>query len=230
MSNIIWFKNLSFKDNAEVGGKNASLGEMYQRLTRVGVRIPNGFAITTDAYREFLKSNNLDQRINEILADLKIDHLADLEKKSQQIRHLILNATFSENLKKDILAAYHKLSREFKAKNVDVAVRSSATAEDMPGASFAGQQETMLNVVGEDDLLVAVKRCIASLFLSRSISYRVDKNINHSSVFLSVGVQKMVRSDKACSGIIFTIDPDTGFAGVVVISSTWGLGELIVQG
>ena len=230
MKNVVWFKDVSIKDVPEVGGKNASLGEMYVSLTGKGVRIPNGFAITAGAYQEFLKVNGLDKEIAELLKGLNVKSLSDLEKRGAAVRKAILNASIPEEMAREISEAYHKLSAEYKTKNTDVAVRSSATAEDLPGASFAGQQETYLNVVGEKELLLSVKKCFASLFTNRAISYREDKGFSHLKTYLSVGVQKMVRSDKACSGVAFTLDPDTGFRGVVVINGSWGLGEMIVQG
>lgn len=230
MKNILWFKDVSIKNVPEVGGKNASLGEMYVGLTKEGVRIPNGFAITAGAYQEFLRANGLDRKIAELLRGLNVKSLPDLEKRGAAVRKAILSASIPEVMAREISEAYHKLSSEYKTKNTDVAVRSSATAEDLPGASFAGQQETYLNVVGEKELLSSVKKCFASLFTNRAISYREDKGFDHLKTYLSVGVQKMVRSDKACSGVAFTLDPDTGFQGVVVINGSWGLGEMVVQG
>lgn len=230
MKRVIWFKDLTIKDVSKVGGKNASLGEMYRRLSGRGVKIPNGFATTADAYSEFLKFNGLDKKIKEILRGLDTHNLKNLETKGKKIRTAILSGKLPEALKKEILTAYRELSKESGDQDLDVAVRSSATAEDLPTASFAGQQETYLNVVGEDDLLEAVKKCFASLFTDRAISYRESRGFNHLDISLSVGVQKMVRSDKASAGVIFTIDPESGFPGVVVINSSWGLGELVVQG
>lgn len=230
MKRIAWFKDLRIKNIPQVGGKNASLGEMYAKLVKKGIRIPNGFAITAEAYREFLTANGLDIKIKEALEGLDTKDLAGLQRRGWEIRGLLLNASLPELLKKDISLAYKKLSQEFGSKDTDVAVRSSATAEDLPDSSFAGQQETFLNVVGEEELLLSVKKCFASLFTDRAISYRVDKGFDHTKTYLSVGVQKMVRSDKACSGVMFSLDPETGFRGVVVITGVWGLGETIVQG
>ena len=230
MKNIIWFKNITIKNIPEVGGKTASLGEMYSKLSRHGITIPNGFAITANAYRCFLETNGLDKKIREILKGLDSHKLKNLQERGRKIREAILAGMLSADLNQEIILSYRELSQEFKKNNADVAVRSSATAEDLPGASFAGQQETYLNVSGEKELLLAVKKCFASLYTDRAISYREDKGFGHSKVYLSVAVQKMVRSDKASSGIIFTIDPDTGFSGVVVIDSSWGLGEFVVQG
>ncbi|MCL4367398.1 phosphoenolpyruvate synthase [Patescibacteria group bacterium] len=230
MQRIIWFKDLTIADVPKVGGKNASLGEMYRKLTKRGVNIPNGFAITADAYQEFLQANQLDVLIKEVLADLDTKNLANLQARGRKIRQAIVDAKLPEQLITELEEAYQQLSHQFKVANVDVAVRSSATAEDLPGASFAGEQETYLDIVGIEKLLTATKECFASLFTDRAISYREDKGFDHTKIYLSVGIQKMVRSDKACSGVMFSIDPDTGFPGVVVINSSWGLGEMIVQG
>ncbi len=228
--NIIWFKDLSNNDVGLVGGKNASLGEMYNSLSGVGVRVPNGFAITAQAYFYFLKSSGLDKQIKEILADLDTKDIKNLQERGKKVRNLILKAKFPQDLKEQISQAYKELSESYQEKNVDVAVRSSATAEDLPTASFAGQQETYLNIKGEKALLEAAKKCIASLFTDRAISYRVDKGFDHFKIGLSVGVQKMVRSDLAGSGVMFTLDTESGFPDAIVINASWGLGEMIVQG
>lgn len=230
MPNIIWFKDLKIEDVSKVGGKNASLGEMYSNLTKKGISIPNGFAVTASAYQEFLKVNNLEPKIAQILKDLDTKSLTNLQDKGQEIRRLIRAAILPSETENEIINSYKKLSSESGVENIDVAVRSSATAEDLPGASFAGQQASYLNIVGGDALAKAVKNCFASLFTDRAISYREDKGFDHLKTYLSVGVQKMVRSDKACSGVMFTLDPETGFPGVVVLTGAWGLGELIVQG
>lgn len=230
MKSIIWFKDATIKDIPQVGGKNASLGEMYSKLIKKGINIPNGFATTAAAYQEFLKVNGLDKVIKEILSDLDTKDITNLQKRGQKVRSAILQAELQESLKSELLKAYQDLSKQSGTNNTDVAVRSSATAEDLPGSSFAGQQETFLNVVGKEELFEAVKKCYASLFTDRAISYRVDKGFDHLTTYLSVGVQKMVRSDKACSGVMFTLDPETGFDGVVVVTGAWGLGETIVQG
>jgi len=227
---IRFFKELSIKDVPEVGGKNASLGEMYRHLTKYGINIPNGYATTSSAYREFLEVSGLKNKIKEILKGLDTHNVKDLMKRGAEIRKVIIATEFPKEFSKEILEAYRKLSAESKVKNLDVAVRSSATAEDLPDASFAGQQETYLNVTGEKDLLLAVKKCIASLFTDRAISYRVDKKFDHFSIALSVGVQKMIRSDLGSSGIMFTIDTESGFKNTVLINSIFGLGENIVQG
>ncbi len=226
---ILWFDQISMQDVPLVGGKNASLGEMYTQLSKKGVRIPNGFAITSTAYRYFIEKNNLKEAIRKELENLDTRNLEELERKGKKVRSMILNATIPEDLKKAIIEAYRNLEKQY-GENVDVAVRSSATAEDLPDASFAGQQETYLNVHGEAMLLESVKKCFASLFTNRAISYRQDKGFDHFSIALSVGVQKMVRSDLGSSGVMFTIDTETGHKNVILITSIYGLGEYIVQG
>ena len=222
---ILWFKDISNKDVPLVGGKNASLGEMYSELSKKGVNIPNGFAITAEAYKYFIESNDLEDKIRDGLRGLKKNSVADLTKRASKIRSLISNAKMPADLELKILNAYHKFG-----KAEDVAVRSSATAEDLPDASFAGQQETYLNVVGRTELLKSVKDCFASLFTARAIAYREEKGFNHFEVFLSVTVQKMVRSDLASSGVMFSIDTESGFENAILINSIYGLGENIVQG
>ncbi len=234
---ILWFKEISIKDVPKVGGKNASLGEMYRHLSkrglsagRQGIRIPNGFATTADAYWNFLEKTGLKKKIKEILKELDVKNVSDLIQRGQKIRNLILQSELPIEFQKRIISAYRKLSREYGVEQTDVAVRSSATAEDMPTASFAGQMETYLNIKGEKQLLVAVKKCIASLFTNRAIVYRHEKGFDHLKVALSSCVQKMVRSDLACSGVIFSCHTESGFGDVSVITSSWGLGENVVQG
>lgn len=227
---IKFFNELGIKDVPMVGGKNASLGEMYRNLTSKGVRVPNGFATTSDAYNYFVEGAGLKTKIKEILSGLDTHDVTDLMKRGQKVRETIMAAEMPEDFKKEISEAYDKLSKEYKTANVDVAVRSSATAEDLPDASFAGQQETFLNITGIDNVFDAVRKCIASLFNDRAISYRVDKGFDHFKIALSVGVQKMIRSDLAASGVMFTIDTESGFSNVVLINSIFGLGENIVQG
>lgn len=225
---VLWYKDLTIADVPRVGGKNAALGEMVRELLPLGVRVPNGFAITADAYNLFLDATGLRENINNALKGLDTKSMSDLQARGKAVRELILAAELPEAIKAEVALAYKELVELEGAP--DVAVRSSATAEDLPGASFAGQQETYLNVVGEADVIEATKRCIASLFTDRAISYREDKGFNHTDVALSVGVQKMVRSDMATSGVMFSIDPETGFDKVVVIEGSYGLGEMVVQG
>jgi len=227
---ILWFSELGMSDVPLVGGKNASLGEMYRKLVPKGVDIPDGFAITSYAYRYFLKTAGIENKIKKILSGLDIHDIKSLSLSGFQIRQTILRANLPRELEEETISAYKKLSKIYKEKNTDVAVRSSATAEDLPSASFAGQQETYLNIQGEYALLDAVKKCFASLFTNRAISYREDKGFDHLKVFLSVGIQKMVRSDVACAGVIFSCDTETGFRNVVLIDSSYGLGESVVKG
>jgi pyruvate,water dikinase len=226
---IRWFDEIGIEDVPLVGGKNASLGELYRELAPKGINVPNGFAITADAYWEILRFANLFKRIKELLAGLDAHDTTDLRQKGSAIRHELTGATLPQELQQEILAAYHQLS-EGAHGPVDVAVRSSATAEDLPDASFAGQQETYLNVQGDAALLESCKRCFASLFTDRAISYRQDKGFDHLKVALSIGVQRMVRSDLAASGVMFSIDTETGFSDVVLINAAYGLGENVVQG
>ncbi len=225
--NILFFKEINNKDVPLVGGKNASLGEMYSKLGKRGVKVPNGFAVTAGAYRYFIARAGIKKEFKNILRDLDTHNMNNLRSRGRKVRELILSSELPKDLEKEIIAAYGKLIGKSKA---GVAVRSSATAEDLPNASFAGQQETYLNVAGEKELLESVKRCMASLFTDRAISYRVDKHFNHFKVALSVTVQLMVRSDKASSGVIFTLDTESGFRDTVLINSIYGLGENVVQG
>ncbi len=225
MTSIVPLSSVSITDIAEVGGKNASLGEMLRTLTPLGVRVPNGFAITASAYRRHLAAHGLTDVIADLLGGVRKEDVDDLARRSAQIRAQILRAPIDAELAAEVTAAYRALGPD-----VSVAVRSSATAEDLPHASFAGQQESFLHVVGEDALLAAIRRCFASLFTARAISYRIDMGFAHAQVALSVGVQRMVRSDRASAGVVFTLDPETGFRDVVLISSAWGLGEPVVQG
>ncbi|QJA05505.1 phosphoenolpyruvate synthase [Thermosulfurimonas marina] len=226
---ILWFEEIGIKDVPLVGGKNASLGEMYRNLTPKGVRVPEGFAVTAEAYRYFIRENHLDDKIRKALEGLDTHNVKDLQQRGRRVRELILKAKMPARLAEEIEKAYRKLEEKY-GPNVDVAVRSSATAEDLPDASFAGQQETYLNVRGAERVIEYVKRCFASLFTDRAISYREDKGFDHFNVYLSVAVQKMVRSDKACSGVMFTLDTESGFRDVVYITGAWGLGENVVQG
>jgi pyruvate,water dikinase len=222
------FKDITLDDLPLVGGKNASIGEMVRELSSKGIQVPDGFAITADAYHHFIQEAGLDRVIHEILSGLDTRNMANLSHRGQAVRHAILNATIPGDLEESIIEAYRDLNHG--TYPADVAVRSSATLEDLPDASFAGQQETYLNVRGNRALLNACKHCYASLFTDRAISYRVDKGFDHFQIALSIGVQRMVRSDLACSGVIFTIDTESGFRDAVLISASYGLGENIVKG
>jgi len=226
---ILWFDQLSIEDVPLVGGKNASLGEMYSHLTKRGVKIPNGFAITAHAYRYILERSNLMSKIRDVLKGLDTHDMTNLADRGRKVRELIRHAEFPEDLHREILHAYAELSKQY-GPDTDVAVRSSATAEDLPDASFAGQQDTYLNIKGGEQLIDACKKCFASLFTNRAISYRQDKGFDHFSIALSIGVQKMVRSDLASSGVMFSIDTESGFKDVVFITGAYGLGETVVQG
>lgn len=226
---VLWYKDLSIADVPFVGGKNAALGEMVSNLGAMGIAVPNGFAVTAKAYRYFLEASGLTEKIATILQGLDTHNIANLQQKGREVREAVLAATFPTDLADAIRVGYAEMEKLY-GQHTDVAVRSSATAEDLPGASFAGQQETYLNIVGADAVIEATKKCIASLFTDRAISYRVDKGFSHTDAALSVGVQKMVRSDLAASGVAFSIDTETGFDKVVVINSAYGLGEMVVQG
>ena len=260
---ILWFKDINSNDVSLVGGKNASLGEMFSKLAKKEINIPNGFATTSQAYWYFLKKNNLLPKLKALFKDVDVKNIKNLQTIGRKARNLILAAEFPDDLKREIIKAYRELSktellrsrRESKnirsssrrrdgrrnlflrssppfaaARVIDVAVRSSATAEDLPSASFAGAHETYLNVKGEEKLLKAVKKCITSLFNDRAISYREEKGFDHFKIALSVGVEIMVRSDMASSGVIFTLDTESGFQNVVLINSIYGVGEMIVKG
>ncbi|WP_291779069.1 phosphoenolpyruvate synthase [Cecembia sp.] len=228
MSNYtIPYSQIKNKDLAKVGGKNASLGEMISELSALGIKIPDGFATTADTFREFLKENQLEKALQENLDRLQTEDLGNLSEVGKQCRDLMAKGKFSDAMRQEFLAAYRTLG---KGKMIAVAVRSSATAEDLPTASFAGQHDSFLNVEGEADLLAAIHRCYISLFNDRAIKYRVDNGFDHMQVALSAGVQKMVRSDLSSAGVIFTIDPETGFENTIYITSAWGLGENVVQG
>ncbi len=224
---VIWFEKLGMNDVARVGGKNASLGEMIHNLADAGIRVPGGFATTADAFRDFLSHNDLADRINRLLVDFDVENVDALEQIGARIRKMVLETPFPEQLESAIREAYAHLQADG---DISVAVRSSATAEDLPEASFAGQQETFLNVSGVDDVLERVKEVFASLYNDRAISYRVHQGFEHADVALSAGVQRMVRSDIGASGVMFSIDTETGFEDVVFITSSWGLGECVVQG
>ncbi|MBN1646071.1 phosphoenolpyruvate synthase [Candidatus Woesearchaeota archaeon] len=227
---ILWFDELGIQDVPLVGGKNASLGEMFRNLTNKKVLVPNGFAITSYAYDFLLEHAGIKDHIKTILKDLDTTNMQNLFERGKKVRDLIRHCKFPKELAREMFLAYDTLSQLYKARSVDVAVRSSATAEDLPDASFAGQQETYLNIKGHGELLDACRKCFASLFTNRAISYREDKGFDHFKVKLSIGVQKMVRSDKACSGVMFSIDTESGFKNAVLINGSYGLGENIVQG
>jgi len=236
----LWFSEITKDDIGIVGGKAANLGEMYARLSTAShplfpderVLVPYGFAVTVDAYREFIAHNSLEQKIEGLLCDLDTHNIAHLELRGQELRQLILDGSFSPPLQEAIEAAYEKLAEHYQADihQLDVAVRSSATAEDLPDASFAGQQETYLNVRGKSELLEHIKMAFASLFTNRAISYRCDRGYPQTGATLCVAVQKMVRSDRGSSGVVFTLDTESGFRDLILINASWGLGELVVKG
>jgi pyruvate,water dikinase len=224
---VVPFEQLTMRDVEHVGGKNASLGEMIGALTRLGVKVPGGFATTAHAYREFLKQDGLDQRIRAELAELNVDDVTKLAASGARIRQWMLATPLPPPFAQAVRESLAAMSA---GKEIAVAVRSSATAEDLPEASFAGQQESFLNVRGEAAVLKALHEVFASLFNDRAISYRVHQGFDHEAVALSAGVQHMVRSDLATSGVMFTLDTDSGFRNVVFITASWGLGETVVQG
>ncbi|MDO4433189.1 MAG: phosphoenolpyruvate synthase [Alysiella sp.] len=228
--NVIWFENLRMTDVESVGGKNASLGEMISQLTEKGVRVPSGFATTAAAYRAFLAHEGLAERISNALAALNVDDVTELARVGKEIRQWILDTPFPAELNADIETAWNKMVADAGTDQISVAVRSSATAEDLPDASFAGQQETFLNINGLDNVKEAMHHVFASLYNDRAISYRVHKGFAHDVVALSAGVQRMVRSDTGAAGVMFSIDTESGFEDVVFVTSSYGLGETVVQG
>ncbi len=223
------FSSIRIDDIPQVGGKNASLGEMFRNLSTKGIAVPDGFALTADAYWAFIDHNGFRDKLREILGDLDRKDFSNLGKIGKKCRALIMQGELPEGLQEKIKEGFEDLIKRY-GEDITLATRSSATAEDLPNASFAGQQETYLNVSGLDNLLKACHRCYASLFTDRAIKYRIDNGFEHEKVALSIGVQLMVRSDKACSGVMFTLDPDTGFEDVVLVAGAWGLGENVVQG
>ncbi len=227
---VIWFENLRMTDVESVGGKNASLGEMISQLSEKGVRVPGGFATTADAYRAFLAHNGLSDRISAALSALDVDDVVELARVGKEIRQWILDTPFPEQLDNEIAEAWGKMVADAGTDQISVAVRSSATAEDLPDASFAGQQETFLNINGLENVKDAMKHVFASLYNDRAISYRVHKGFAHDIVALSAGVQRMVRSDSGAAGVLFTIDTESGFEDVVFVTASYGLGETVVQG
>ncbi|CAM2772904.1 pyruvate, water dikinase [Helicobacter felis] len=230
MRYIKFYKEINNKDINLVGGKNASIGEMFQELVPSGIKVPNGFAITSDAYWYLLEKGGIKAQIVTLLEGVDATELDVLKMRSKQIRDLIFGTPLPADLRDEILQAYQMLSDEYNMREADVAVRSSATAEDLPDASFAGQQDTYLNVKGKTELIHYIKACLASLFTDRAISYRASRGFDHLKVALSVGVQKMVRADKASAGVMFSIDTETGFKDAIFITSSWGLGESVVGG
>ncbi len=226
---IIPLESVGIEDVPEVGGKNASLGEMIQYLVPKGVNVPGGYIVTATAYRYFLESTPLKEFIKKTLDGLNTSNMEDLSKRAKLVRDEIVSTPFPKDLEEGIEQAHREAEKKY-GKGADFAVRSSATAEDLPDASFAGEHETYLNIRGVSEIVKAVRRSMASLFTARAISYRVDKKFDHFSIALSVGVQRMVRSDLGCSGVMFTLDTESGFADVVIIDGSWGLGEMIVQG
>ncbi|MFN3311154.1 MAG: phosphoenolpyruvate synthase [Thermomonas sp.] len=230
MRNVLWLNELRLTDLAQVGGKNASLGEMIGQLSGLGVSVPGGFATTADAFKAFIAHNDLHARIYDRLAGLDVEDVPALTAAGAEIRRWVVDAPLQPELEADIRSAYATLCSEAGASDVAVAVRSSATAEDLPDASFAGQQETFLNVTGADDVVRKVKEVFASLYNDRAIAYRVHHGFRHEDVFLSAGVQLMVRSDVGASGVLFTLDTESGFRDVVFVTASYGLGEMVVQG
>ena len=221
---IVWFDAVGMGDVERVGGKNASLGEMISQLTQMGVKVPNGFATTATAYRDFLHENDLNDKIRQALAALDVDDVATLAKTGSAIRQWVLDAQLPARLQHEITEAYQRL-QDGAGSELSVAVRSSATAEDLPQASFAGQQETYLNVYGLEHVLHAVKQVFASLYNDRAIAYRVHQGFPHEKVALSAGIQRMVRSDIGASGVLFTMDTESGFRDVVFITASLWIGR-----
>lgn len=226
---IRWFADLGIGDVALVGGKNASLGEMYRELVPMGVNVPNGFAVTADGYRHFVERAGIDAAMRALIAGLDKRDMADFARRGRALRDLVYGAPLPDDMAAEIVEAYRHLEAAYGG-HTSVAVRSSATAEDLPSASFAGQHESFLNISGDAQVLDATKRCFASLFTDRAISYRIDQGFDHLKVLLSVGIQKMVRADLASSGVMFSLDTESGFRDVVFITGAWGLGETVVQG
>ena len=226
---IRWFNQLGINDIPLVGGKNASLGEMYRQLADQDVKVPNGFAITAEAYRYLLNQAQAWPTLHQLLDNVDADNVSDLANKAQQARDLVYSAPLPDDLQQEILNAFQQLQQQY-PEDLTVAVRSSATAEDLPTASFAGQQDTYLNIRGGEALLDACKRCFASLFTDRAIHYRLDQGFDHFKIGLSIGVMKMVRSDLAASGVMFSLDTESGFQEAVFITGAYGLGENVVQG
>ncbi|MEK7553961.1 MAG: PEP/pyruvate-binding domain-containing protein, partial [Patescibacteria group bacterium] len=218
---IVWMRDIGMDDVAQVGGKNASLGELIRTVVPQGVRVPEGFCVTADAYYYFLNQTGLKGFVAKTLNGLDTRNLGDLSRRGKKVREAIHATPLPQDLENKIIRAYEQMEKQY-GKNTDVAVRSSATAEDLPGASFAGEHETYLGIRGANDVVRAVVWAMASLFTDRAISYRADKGFAHTKVALSVGVQKMVRSDTGASGVMFTVDTESGFKDIVLINATWG--------
>ena len=228
--NTKWLDQTNMSEVSLVGGKNASLGEMLQNLTKLGINIPNGFIVTSNGFDNFMSNNNINEKIDTIIKSVDTNDTIDLKDKSNQVKKLIIDSEYPNDLKDDIINFYQLMCKKYNTDNIDVAVRSSGTSEDMPDASFAGQQDTFLNVTGIDDLLLKIKLCFASLYNDRAISYRKAMNYDSKIIKLSVCIQKMVRSDLASSGVVFTLDVNSGFKDLIVINSSYGLGEMVVSG
>jgi pyruvate,water dikinase len=225
---VIWFEQLGKHDVEKVGGKNASLGEMISNLANAGVSVPGGFATTAQAYRDFLEQSGLNKRIHDTLATLNVDDVVALAEAGKQIRQWIIDTPLLPSFEQEVREAFTKMANG--NDNIAVAVRSSATAEDLPDASFAGQQETFLNIRGIDNVLIAIREVFASLFNDRAIAYREHQGFEHKLVALSAGIQRMVRSETGAAGVMFTLDTESGFRDAVFITSSYGLGEMVVQG
>lgn len=226
---ILWFDEIHLTDLPQVGGKNSSLGEMINLLSESGIAVPGGFATTSDAFRFFIKKTNLNEKINDVLNTLDVHDVLALQKAGSEIRQWILDAAFPDELQNSFRHAYQQLVKKY-GDTASYAVRSSATAEDLADASFAGQQETYLNIQGEDAIIKAIQAVFASLYNDRAIAYRVHHGFEHHNVALSAGIQLMVRSDLASSGVMFTLDTESGFEDAIFITSAYGLGESVVQG
>ncbi|MEO6077149.1 MAG: PEP/pyruvate-binding domain-containing protein, partial [Dokdonella sp.] len=227
---VLWLDKLRMSDLGKVGGKNSSLGEMIGNLSKLGVSVPGGFATTSHAFQQFIAQSGLADRIQQRLVGLDVENVAELTIAGTEIRRWLVETPLLPDLDRAVRAAYQQLCEQAGSNDIAVAVRSSATAEDLPDASFAGQQETFLNVVGADDVILKMKEVFASLYNDRAIAYRVHQGFAHEDVFLSAGVQLMVRSDVGASGVLFTLDTESGFRNVVFVTSSYGLGEMVVQG
>ena len=228
--NILWLKELNHNDVKLVGSKNANLGELYNHLRPKGVNIPNAFAITTQAYFSFMKEAGLKEKINKLVNQLRVKDIGQVQKTGKAIRTMILNASWPEHITKEVFEAYHRLSKEYREEKTDVAVRASATMEGLANFSFAGQQESYLNVRGEEALRQAIQKCLASLFTDQALVYRAQAGFSKTKIAISVGIQKMVRSDLGSAGVMFTLDPESGFSNIVLINSAFGLGKFLVGG